>query len=103
MEKREGDMYEHGWLTKRFDEHRPRLERVAYRMLGSFSEAEDAVQEAWRRLHRIDPDTIEDLGGWLTTVVSRVCLRTLRLRKLRTKRGRTADFSTFGWDDSSGV
>jgi RNA polymerase sigma factor (sigma-70 family) len=76
-------MYEHGWLNKRFDEHRPRLQRVAYRMLGSFSEAEDAVQEAWRRLHRVDPDTIEDLGGWLTTVVSRVCLGTLRLRKSR--------------------
>ena len=76
-------MYEYGWLTKRFDEHRPRLQRVAYRMLGSFSEAEDAVQEAWRRLHRIDPDAIDDLGGWLTAVVSRECLGTLRLRKSR--------------------
>lgn len=76
-------MYEQGWLSKRFDEHRPRLLRVAYRMLGSLSEAEDAVQEAWLRLHRIDPDIVDDLGGWLTTVVSRVCLGTLRVRKLR--------------------
>ena len=76
-------MYERGWLTNRFDEHRPRLQRLAYRMLGSFSEAEDAVQEAWRRLHRVDPDTIDDLGGWLTAVVSRECLGTLRLRKSR--------------------
>jgi RNA polymerase sigma factor (sigma-70 family) len=83
MERQERDMYEQGWLTRRFDEHRPRLLRVAYRMLGSLSEAEDAVQEAWRRLHRIDPDTVEDLGGWLTTVVSRVCLRTLRSRTFR--------------------
>jgi DNA-directed RNA polymerase specialized sigma24 family protein len=86
METAERDMYELGWLTKRFDEHRPRLWRVAYRMLGSFGEAEDAVQEAWRRLHRIDPDTVDDLGGWLTTVVSRECLRTLNLRKLRHER-----------------
>ena len=75
--------YEQGWLTRRFDEHRPRLQRLAYQMLGSFSEAEDAVQEAWRRLHRIDPETVEDLGSWLTTVVSRVCLGILRVRKLR--------------------
>jgi RNA polymerase sigma factor (sigma-70 family) len=76
-------MYEQGWLTKRFEEHRPRLCGVAYRMLGSLSEAEDAVQEAWLRLHRIDPDTVENLGGWLTTVVSRVCLDMLRSRKSR--------------------
>lgn len=76
-------MYEQGWLTKRFDEHRPRLQRAAYRMLGSLSEADDAVQEAWWRLHRIDPDGVDDLGSWLTTVVSGACLRTLLLRKLR--------------------
>jgi RNA polymerase sigma factor (sigma-70 family) len=76
-------MYEQGWLTKRFEENRPRLRAVAYRMLGSLSEAEDAVQEAWLRLHRIDPDTVENLNGWLTTVVSRVCLDMLRSRKLR--------------------
>src|SRR3989442_15622977 len=73
----------HSWLTERFEENRPRLRGVAYRMLGSLSEAEDAVQEAWLRLNGIDTATIENLGGWLTTVVSRVCLDMLRGRKLR--------------------
>lgn len=76
-------MYEQGWLTRLFEEHRPRLRGVAYRMLGSLSDAEDAVQEAWLRLHRIDPDSVENLGGWLTTVVSRVSLDMLRSRKSR--------------------
>jgi RNA polymerase sigma factor (sigma-70 family) len=76
-------MYKQGWLTEQFEENRPRLRGVAYRMLGSLSEAEDAVQEAWLRLHRIDPATVENLGGWLTTVVSRVCLDMLRSRKSR--------------------
>ena len=71
------------WLTERFEENRPRLRGVAYRMLGSLSEAEDAVQEAWLRLNRIETNTIENLGGWLTTVVSRVCLDMLRSRKSR--------------------
>src|SRR4029434_10611964 len=64
-------------------ENRPRLRGVAYRMLGSLSEAEDAVQEAWLRLNRVDTATVENLGGWLTTVVSRVCLDMLRSRKSR--------------------
>ena len=72
-----------GWLTERFEEHRPRLRGVAYRMLGSLSEAEDAVQETWLRLTRIDTATVENLGGWLTTVVARVCLDMLRARKSR--------------------
>ena len=76
-------MDEQGWLTERFEENRPRLRGVAYRMLGSLSEAEDAVQEAWLRLNRIDTATVENLGGWLTTVVSRVCLDMLRSRKSR--------------------
>jgi RNA polymerase sigma-70 factor (ECF subfamily) len=76
-------MEEQGWLTERFEENRPRLRGVAYRMLGSLSEAEDAVQEAWLRLDRIDPASVENLGGWLTTVVSRVCLDVLRSRKSR--------------------
>jgi RNA polymerase sigma factor (sigma-70 family) len=76
-------MDEQGWLTERFEENRPRLRGVAYRMLGSLSEAEDAVQEAWLRLARIDTATVENLGGWLTTVVSRVCLDVLRSRKSR--------------------
>ena len=71
------------WLTERFEEHRPRLRGVAYRVLGSLSEAEDAVQEAWLRLNRIDTATVGNLGGWLTTVVSRVCLDMLRSRKSR--------------------
>jgi DNA-directed RNA polymerase specialized sigma24 family protein len=76
-------MTEHRWLTERFEENRLRLRGVAYRMLGSLSEAEDAVQEAWLRLNGIDAATIENLGGWLTTVVSRVCLDMLRGRKAR--------------------
>ena len=76
-------MDEQGWLTERFEENRPRLRGVAYRMLGSLSEAEDAVQEAWLRLNRIETATVENLGGWLTTVVSRVCLDMLRSRKSR--------------------
>jgi RNA polymerase sigma factor (sigma-70 family) len=76
-------MGEQGWLTERFEENRPRLRGVAYRMLGSLSEAEDAVQEAWLRLQRSDTDSVENLSGWLTTVVSRVCLDVLRSRKSR--------------------
>jgi RNA polymerase sigma factor (sigma-70 family) len=76
-------MDDHSRLTERFEAHRPRLRGVAYRMLGSLSEAEDAVQEAWLRLHRTDEAHIDNLGGWLTTVVSRVCLDVLRSRKSR--------------------
>jgi RNA polymerase sigma factor (sigma-70 family) len=76
-------MAEQGWLTEQFEENRPRLRGVAYRMLGSLSEAEDAVQEAWLRLSGIDTASVENLGGWLTTVVSRVCLDVLRSRKSR--------------------
>ncbi|MEU3818055.1 RNA polymerase sigma factor SigJ [Streptomyces sp. NPDC030392] len=68
----------HTDLARRFEEHRPRLRAVAYRMLGSLGEAEDAVQEAWLRLSRSDTEQIENLGGWLTTVVGRVCLNQLR-------------------------
>jgi RNA polymerase sigma factor (sigma-70 family) len=76
-------MERQSWPTERFEENRPRLRGVAYRMLGSLSEAEDAVQEAWLRLNGVDAATIENLGGWLTTVVSRVCLDMLRGRRLR--------------------
>jgi RNA polymerase sigma factor (sigma-70 family) len=69
------------WLAERFEEHRTRLRAVAYRMLGSLSEADDAVQEAWMRLNRSDADEIDNLGAWLTTVVSRVALNMLRSRK----------------------
>jgi len=76
-------MNKEDWLTERFEENRTRLRGVAYRLLGSLSEADDAVQEAWLRLRRIDANTVENLGGWLTTVVSRVCLDMLRGRQLR--------------------
>jgi RNA polymerase sigma-70 factor, ECF subfamily len=76
-------MDESDWLAKRFEEHRAHLRTVAYRMLGSMSEADDAVQEAWLRLSRSDADEIENLGGWLTTVVGRVCLNMLRSRRRR--------------------
>jgi len=77
-------MDEHGeWLAQRFEEHRARLRAVAYRMLGSTSEAEDAVQEAWLRLVRSGAYGVENLGGWLTTVVARVCLNMLRSRRSR--------------------
>src|SRR6184192_4607643 len=71
------------WLASRFEEHRARLRAVAYRMLGSVSDADDAVQEAWLRLSRTDEDEIENLGGWLTTVVARVSLNMLRSRRTR--------------------
>ncbi|MYV97582.1 sigma-70 family RNA polymerase sigma factor [Streptomyces sp. SID3343] len=70
-------------LAQRFEEDRTRLRAVAYRMLGSASEADDAVQETWLRLSRADVDEVENLGGWLTTVVSRVCLNLLRSRQSR--------------------
>src|ERR671916_595590 len=76
-------MDERDWLATRFEEHRPRLRAVAYRMLGSPSEADDAVQEAWLRLDRSGSDGVENLGGWLTTVVGRVCLNMLRSRGSR--------------------
>jgi RNA polymerase sigma factor (sigma-70 family) len=76
-------MDEHEWLTERFEEHRTRLRAVAYRMLGSPSEADDAVQEAWLRAVRSGTGGVENLGGWLTTVVARVCLNMLRSRRSR--------------------
>jgi RNA polymerase sigma-70 factor (ECF subfamily) len=74
-------MDEREWLAERFEEHRPQLRAVAYRMLGSLSEADDAVQEAWLRLSRTDASAVENLGGWLTTVVGRVSLNMLRSRR----------------------
>jgi RNA polymerase sigma-70 factor (ECF subfamily) len=74
---------ERDWLARRFEEHRGRLRAVAYRMLGSVNEAEDAVQDAWLRLSRTDTDEVENLEAWLTTVVARVCLNVLRSRERR--------------------
>jgi RNA polymerase sigma factor (sigma-70 family) len=76
-------MTENEWLVDRFEEHRPHLRAVAYRMLGSVSEADDAVQDAWLRVSRADASEVDNLGGWLTTVVARVCLNMLRARKTR--------------------
>ena len=76
-------MDEHDWLAARFEANRTHLRAVAYRMLGSVSDADDAVQEAWLRLSRSGTDGVENLGGWLTTVVARVCLDMLRSRASR--------------------
>ena len=74
---------ERQWLAERFEEQRGRLRAVAYRMLGSLSEADDAVQEAWIRLSRTDTNTVDNLDGWLTTVVARISLNMLRSRRTR--------------------
>jgi RNA polymerase sigma-70 factor (ECF subfamily) len=76
-------MSEQTWQAEQFERHRGHLHAVAYRMLGSLSEADDAVQEAWLRLSRADTDAVENMGGWLTTVVGRVCLDMLRARRSR--------------------
>jgi RNA polymerase sigma factor (sigma-70 family) len=76
-------MDENEWLADRFEEHRAHLRAVAYRMLGSLTEADDAVQDAWLRLSRAGAGEVENLGGWLTTIVARVCLNMLRSRNVR--------------------
>ncbi|GGS43201.1 sigma-70 family RNA polymerase sigma factor [Streptomyces griseoviridis] len=82
-------------LADRFEEHRGRLRAVAYRMLGSLPEAEDAVQEAWLRLHRTGADGIDNLGGWLTTVTGRICLDLLRSRAARREEPMSEDPGAF--------
>jgi RNA polymerase sigma-70 factor (ECF subfamily) len=74
---------EHEELAERFEEHRVHLKAVAYRMLGSLSEADEAVQDAWLRLSRAGAEGVDNLGGWLTTIVARVCLNALRARRAR--------------------
>jgi RNA polymerase sigma-70 factor (ECF subfamily) len=76
-------MTDQQWLAQRFEEHRPRLRAVAYRMLGSLSEADDAVQDSWLRFSRAGASEVENLGGWLTTIVARVALNMLRSRAMR--------------------
>jgi RNA polymerase sigma factor (sigma-70 family) len=76
-------MSDRDWLAEQFEQHRPHLRRVAYRMLGTIDDSDDAVQEAWLRLSRTDDAAIENLGGWLTTVVGRVSLDMLRARRSR--------------------
>jgi RNA polymerase sigma factor (sigma-70 family) len=89
------------WLASRFEENRTRLRSVAYRMLGSLTEAEDAVQESWVRLSRSDASEIQNLGGWLTTVVARVCLDMLRSRKSRPEEPIEQDFPFAPADDAT--
>ncbi|HZA87933.1 MAG TPA: sigma-70 family RNA polymerase sigma factor, partial [Acidimicrobiales bacterium] len=79
-------MDEREWLTERFEQHRQHLRAVAYTMLGSATEADDAVQEAWLRIRDQDPRTVENMQAWLTTVVGRVCLNMLRSRRVRRER-----------------
>ena len=76
-------MAESEWLVEGFEKNRPRLRAVAYRMLGSLAEADDAVQETWLRLRRSDASGVDNLGAWLTTIVARVCLNVLRSRNTR--------------------
>lgn len=79
----EDSVSEQDWLEDQFEQRRPRLRAVAFRMLGSAADADDAVQEAWLRVSRADTDAVEDLDAWLTTVVARVCLNALRSRERR--------------------
>ena len=76
-------MDQNEWLADRFEEHRGHLRAVAYRMLGSLTEADDAVQDTWLRVSQAGTDEVENLGGWLTTIVARVCLNMLRSRNVR--------------------
>ncbi|MGW7005603.1 sigma-70 family RNA polymerase sigma factor [Streptomyces sp. NPDC054933] len=92
-------MYEQDRLAERFETHRGRLRALAYRMLGSLSEADDAVQEAWLRLSRTDVSGVENLAGWLTTVISRVCLDVLRSRTSRREEPVGGQMPDHIWDD----
>ncbi|WP_020119215.1 sigma-70 family RNA polymerase sigma factor [Streptomyces canus] len=84
-------MSERDWMAAQFEEHRPRLRAVAHRMLGSLGEADDALQDAWLRVDRADTSGVENPGGWLTTVVARVCLNLLRAREARREEELSAD------------
>ena len=96
-------MDEHEWLAEQFEANRAHLRAVAYRMLGDFTEADDAVQESWLRLSRSDTSGVENLGGWLTTVVARVCLDMLRSRKSRREESLEASVSEPITSRESGV
>lgn len=91
-------MSEHVWLADRFEADRPRLRAMASRMLGSSTEADDAVQEAWLRLSRSDAGDVDNLSGWLTTIVARVCLDMLRSRHSRREEPVGMDFTGIGTD-----
>ncbi|HKE52267.1 MAG TPA: sigma-70 family RNA polymerase sigma factor [Actinomycetes bacterium] len=96
-------MTESDWLAERFEAHRTHLTAVAFRMLGSLSEADDAVQEAWLRFSRADSSDVENLGGWLTTIVARVSLDLLRSRRSRREEPHGSDLPkpAFGRDDGT--
>jgi RNA polymerase sigma factor (sigma-70 family) len=96
-------MDEHEWLAEQFEANRTHLQAVAYRMLGSLSEADDAVQESWLRLSRSDTSEISNLGGWLTTVVARICLDMLRSRKSRREEPRGSVVPEGGVDQRDGI
>lgn len=91
------------WLTQQFEEERPRLRAMAYRMLSSLSEAEDAVQETWLYLSRCDTNTITNLGGWLTTVVARVCFNMLHAREARREESLEASIPASITNHESGI
>ena len=92
-------MDEREWLTARFEQYRPHLRAVAYRMLGSVSESDDALQEAWLRIRDQHPASVENMRAWLTTVVGRVCLNMLRSRRLDARSSRCT--SQIPWSAST--
>jgi RNA polymerase sigma-70 factor (ECF subfamily) len=96
-------MDEHNWLIERFEAERPGLQAMAYRMLGSLPEAEDAVQEAWLHLVRADRSTVSNLGAWLTRAVTRICLDMLRARKLRREESLEASVSESITGEQGGI
>jgi len=96
-------MDKHEWLAQQFEANRTHLQAVAYRMLGRLDEADDAIQEAWLRLSRSDMSEITNLGGWLTTVVARICLDMLRQRQSRREESLEASVSEPGTQSSGGI
>lgn len=96
-------MNEYEWLAEQFEANRAHLRTVAYRMLGNLTEAEDAVQESWLHLSRSDTSDVKNLGGWLTTVVARICLDMLRSRKSRREESLEADESEPGMNREGGI
>jgi RNA polymerase sigma-70 factor (ECF subfamily) len=96
-------MDENAWLALRFEEHRAHLRGVAFRMLGSMPDADDAVQEAWLRLSRADASEVENWRAWLTTVVARVCLNVLRSRESRREEALTPQLADVGASGSSAI
>jgi RNA polymerase sigma factor (sigma-70 family) len=96
-------MDEHEWLAEQFETNRTHLQAVAYRMLGRLDEADDAVQESWLRLSRAETSEIANLGGWLTTVVARICLDMLRQRNARREESLEASASEPGTQNAGGI